>query len=80
MAFEAGDMLHVVAEAVLKLENTMGAKTVTDLELLSGCRLARTNFEKYMQEEKIDTAVLLMDLERRKHCNLLALDRNWKIE
>ena len=33
-----------------------------------------------MQEEKADTAVLLKDLERRKHCNLLALDRHLKIE
>ena len=36
MAVEAGDMPYVVAEAVLKLEHTMGGKNVTDLELLSG--------------------------------------------
>ena len=80
MAVEAGDLRRVVAEAVLKLEDTMGGNVVTDQELLSGCHLARTTFEKYVQEEKADTAVLLKDLERRKHCNLMAPNRNLNIE
>jgi hypothetical protein len=80
MALEAGDLPYMIAEVVLKMENTMGGKKVLDQELLSGCHLARTTFKQYVQEEKADTALMLKDVERRKHCNLLALDRNWKIE
>ena len=79
MAVESELIPVLVGEEVLDLPQTMGNKKVSD-DLVVPASIARNSARTYVFEAQAQAAEAVSDVVRRRIANLMAIDRDFKIE